>query len=364
MKPLIEKIILLAAALPLTVSIGNLFFLRPPPASTRARRISVLIPARNEAATIRGAIEAILASRNVELELIVLDDHSTDGTGNIVREYTDTRVKIIASRPLPANWCGKNHACSQLAEAARYDILLFLDADVRIRADGIARLAEKLCSSPTLGMISGVPQQITIKWLEWSLIPIIHVLLMGYLPLFLDRGARTAFTAACGQLIMVDAKAYHAVGGHETIRNRLHDGMALAKAFRHCGHRTALIDATPISICRMYRRNHEVWSGFRKNATEGLATPVGLPIWTALLATAHIVPFVCGSSPTLWLARLASLAFRALLAVKFRQNWRSVLLSPLGVALLLILQWQSFIAQKLGYPTQWRGRIYQGNHTT
>ena len=96
--------------------------------------ISVLIPARNEQATIRHSVETVLASHGVEFEVIVLDDHSSDDTAAIVAEVAnrDRRLRLVPAPPLPDGWCGKQHACHVLSQLARYDLLIWLDADVRL----------------------------------------------------------------------------------------------------------------------------------------------------------------------------------------------------------------------------------------
>ncbi|AQS88628.1 glycosyltransferase [Neoasaia chiangmaiensis NBRC 101099] len=360
MRRFLEKLTLASALLPLAMSAINLRLLRAPPLprTNTTCRVSLLIPARNEAANITGALGAALATRDIPFEIVVLDDHSTDGTGAIARAIADPRLRVIDSAPLPTGWTGKNHASAQLAAAARYELLLFLDADVRIQPDGVARLAERVRREPSLAMLSGVPRQITVGALEWLLLPLINVLLLGYLPLILDRKTVPGFATACGQLVMVRADAYQAIGGHGAIRSRLHDGIALARAFRRNGFRTALTDATPVASCRMYRRNRDVWSGLTKNATEGMATPRGLPVWTILLGAGHVLPFLLPASRPVTLARLASILFRSLIALRFRQGFATVLASPLGVGLLLIVQWQSFIGKLLGRPVEWRGRAY------
>src|SRR5688572_30719099 len=106
----------------------------PPPASAGfVPMISVLVPARDEAASIGACLSSILASKDVVIEVLVLDDDSSDDTAAIVEGYanTDRRVRLIAGTPLPPGWLGKPNACAQLAAAASAPILAFIDADVR-----------------------------------------------------------------------------------------------------------------------------------------------------------------------------------------------------------------------------------------
>ena len=134
---------MVCALIPCSMFIGNLLLYRPPPplASLPLDPVSVLIPARNEAAGIALAVESVLASIGVPFEVIVMDDASTDQTASIVAALgrRDGRVRLEQAPALPHGWNGKQHACWALAAAARYDILCFVDADVRLAPEAISR---------------------------------------------------------------------------------------------------------------------------------------------------------------------------------------------------------------------------------
>ncbi len=124
------------AAIPCALFLMNLRLYRPLPARAEEGRppVSVLIPARDEEHNIRATLETALASTSLEIEVIVLDDHSADATAEIVAEFAkrDSRVRLVTGEPLRYGWCGKNFACHQLAQAARHPLLVFMDADVRV----------------------------------------------------------------------------------------------------------------------------------------------------------------------------------------------------------------------------------------
>ena len=286
----------LALALPpALIYLRNVYLYRPPPLPVGPLPpVSVLIPARNEARSIGPAVEAALASAGVELEVVVLDDHSEDGTADIVRAIgkRDGRVRVESAPPLPADWCGKQHACHVLAGLAAHPALVFVDADVRLAPDGLARCVAFLERSGA-DLVSGVPRQETGTFLERLLIPLIHFLLLGFLPLWLMRRSRRAgYAAGCGQLFAARRDAYQKAGGHAAIRASLHDGLTLPRAFRRAGLATDLFDATPVAACRMYRSAREVWFGLAKNAREGLAAPRLLVPSTLLLLGGQVLPFV------------------------------------------------------------------------
>jgi Glycosyltransferase like family 2 len=357
----------LAALLPALVFRRNLGLYAPPPPQREDRpAVSILIPARDEEGSIRGAVEAALASEGAEIEVIVLDDHSEDATASIVREIAarDPRARLEAAPPLPAGWNGKQHACAVLGGLARHPLLLFVDADVRLAPDGAARAAAFLAAGGA-DLASGVPRQETITFLERLLIPLIHFVLLGFLPVERMRRSRhPAYGAGCGQLFLARREAYEKAGGHAAIRVSLHDGVALPRAFRRAGFSTDLFDATAVATCRMYRSAGEVWRGLSKNATEGLAAPEKIVPATLLLLAGQVMPpllLLLGSGPALVPAAIGTAAayLPRLAAVRrFRQPLDGALLHPVAVVVFLVLQWVALGRKALGRPAGWKGRSY------
>lgn len=360
---------LLLAALFAGLALSNLRLYRSPPLPPAAARprLSVLIPARDEEANIGAALASVLASEGVEMEVVVLDDGSTDRTGAIVRAVAalDPRVRLVEGAPLPPGWIGKQHACWQLSLAAGAPLLVFMDADVRVSRDALARLAA-FADGARLGLASGFPRQITGTLGEKIVIPQILVVLLGYLPFAMARRQPTdpRFAAACGQLLLVTRTAYAASGGHAAIRGTIHDGLRLARSVRAAGHATDLCDLSGLASCRMYADWASLWAGFSKNAREGMATRRALPVWTILLGGGHVLPFLLlpvSGGPAFWLSVLAaSLVWGAAGAVAARTgaSWLSVLLHPVGVAVTLAIQWNALLAGPRRRPAVWRGRSY------
>jgi len=201
------------AILPARMYWKNLSLYAPPPrpeADATLEACSVLIPARNEEDAIGPAVRAALASEGVELEVIVLDDHSEDRTAEVVSSLarSDGRVRLVSAPELPPGWCGKQHACWVLSGLARYPLLVFQDADVRLSPDGIARMAGFMASSRA-DLASGFPRQETVGLLEQLLIPLINFILLGFLPIErMRRSRRPAFSAGCGQLFIARHEGY------------------------------------------------------------------------------------------------------------------------------------------------------------
>lgn len=332
--------------------------------------VSVLIPARNEEQNILATLESVLANQGVEFEVIVLNDHSTDRTAEIVRTFAerDSRVRLESAPPLPSGWCGKQHACHVLAGRARHPLLMFLDADVRLAPDALARMAGFMAASLQLALASGVPRQELGTFSERLLIPLIHFVLLGYLPMFMMRWTRRPeFSAGCGQLFIARADAYRRVGGHSQIRATLHDGVKLPRAFRRAGFKTDLFDATDLATCRMYQANAETWRDLGKNATEGLAAPGAILPMSVLLFGGQVLPFfLLAFAPWLsanaitWATAAGVLAYlpRMVAVWKFKQTVGTALLHPLGVIALLAIQWLALVRSVRGQPSEWKGRSY------
>jgi hypothetical protein len=354
-------IALALALMPIVFGIINLRRLprlaATPPAGVQ---VSILIPARNEAANIGACLEAALASTGCAVEVLVMDDGSTDNTAEIVRGYAarDARVRLLAAPSLPPGWTGKVHACARLAEAAEGTHFLFIDADVRLAPHAAAAMAAHSAAN-NIALVSGVPKQEMKTIGEGLTVPFINFLLLCYLP-FGGRAIqrKPSLAAACGQLILVERGAYVATGGHTTIKGVLHDAIALARLFRERGHDTEIVDGAPLATCRMYDGFGPAWAGFVKNAREGMATPIGLPIWTVLLAGAHLWPWALLPDLEAVATILLMFALRAAVTIRTREPWWTVPLHPLTVIVALAIQWTALLRSALGLKSGWKGRAY------
>jgi glycosyl transferase family 2 len=371
------NLVLCCTALMLS-SVSAILFLRnsrlylPPPEAIPGNmqdpKISVLIPARNEAENIADALRSVLANQGVDFEVLVGDDCSDDDTPAIVTEIAqrDPRVRLLSVETPPQGWNGKQHASQRLAEAAANPLLCFLDADVRLAPDALSRIARRMSESDAQ-LLSGVPRQETRTWMEQLLIPLIHFVLLGYLPLDRMRaGTDPAYAAGCGQLMLAWRTAYRTAGGHAAIRSTLHDGLKLPAAFRRAGFKTDLFDATPVAHVRMYRGARQVWHGLSKNATEGMASASRLPVFTLLLFGGHVAPLLLFSAALHWhslpaaliafFATMMSYLPRVVSVRRFHQPPLGAVLHPLGVLLLLAIQWCALGKYLLGGTTTWKGR--------
>ena len=330
--------------------------------------VSVLIPARDEGSSIEACVRSVLASEGVAVEVIVLDDHSEDATASIVGKLSnqDSRVRLVSGKPLPDGWNGKQHACHQLAGHATGGYFLFLDADVRLNPRAVEQL-RSYHHHHGLSLTSAFPFQETGTWMEKLLIPLMHYILLCFLPFRGMRESRDpSFAAGCGQLFFTNPKDYSSAGGHQAIKGSRHDGVTLPRAFRRADLTTDVIDGTNIARCRMYTSATEVVRGLLKNATEGIASPLLIVPFTVMLLVANVVPwgllfgaFLSGNSIAVVLCILLvgfSLTPRMIAAARFSQSKLGALFQPIAILIFLLLQWIALILSVAGFRVRWRGR--------
>ncbi|WP_168565342.1 glycosyltransferase [Crateriforma spongiae] len=354
--------------------------------------ISVLVPARDEAAGIEACVRAALASRNVDVEVVVMDDGSTDGTDEIVRRLAtqDDRVVYCQGKTLPDGWNGKQFACWQLSQVARYDRMAFIDADIRLQADALEILSRRM-DRTGVALLSMFPHQETGTFWEKLLIPMMHFVLLGYLPMARMRASDSpGFAAGCGQFFLTDRDAYQTAGTHEAIRGSRHDGVKLPRAYRTAGLMTDVVDGTHLAQCRMYNNAAEVFRGVLKNATEGIASSRLIVPFSILLIGASVAPTVLmvayvwawawggasgNTAPVLPAVDMAigvmivglfvmSIYPRAMAAIVFRQSWTGAILHPIAVAVFILLQWIAWLQSLLGIQVAWRGRVEKPGTST
>jgi glycosyltransferase involved in cell wall biosynthesis len=243
-----------------------------------ALRLSCLIPARNEPAVIGETVRALLAQARPEMEVLLLNDHSTDGTAEVARAAAgdDPRLRILPGEELPPGWLGKNWACHQLAQAASGEILVFTDADVHWSAGAVdALLAEMEATGAHL--LTVWPTQETVTWGERLTVPLMALVVHAYLPILcVHHTPYPLFAAANGQCMVFRRPAYSAVGGHASVRDNVLEDVTLARHIKEKGLRLRMIEGNGLVRCRMYRSWAEVRNGYAKNILKGYGNTVGL----------------------------------------------------------------------------------------
>ncbi|MBX2801582.1 MAG: glycosyltransferase family 2 protein [Myxococcales bacterium] len=342
-----------------------------PRAPADVPRVSVCVPARNEQREIAHCVHAILASDAPIHEVVVLDDNSDDDTPRILAELAERheRLRVVThTGKLPEGWVGKVHACHLLSQHAEGELLLFVDADTRLTPSGVARLLS-LWSGLGVDAVSAVPHQRTGTAFEALMMPLLHLTYVAWLPMplvWLTSDPR--FCAANGQVMLLSANALREVGGFEAIASEIVDDMALLRAFKTAGRRVVFADGAKIAVTRMYDGAADLWSGFSKNAYEGIGGSAFAMLFVmALYLASFVLPYVLLLAavwvPALWLPALvgvgANLVLRTGLALRHGHSLLSVVAHPVAVVLLCAL----LVNSRRWYLSDrvvWRGRVYAG----
>jgi glycosyltransferase involved in cell wall biosynthesis len=319
-------------------------------------KVSILIPARNEADNLRQLLPRLLASAYANYEILVLDDHSTDNSKEVART---AGIPVLQSEPLPAGWTGKNWACWQLAQKAQGDIFLFIDADVLPAPLAVARTVGCM-ESENLAGLSSFPRQIYDNlWLAATVPFIMELPIVGWIPMAAVSSRRFPyFMAANGQWLAVRRTSYFLAGGHSGVRSNIVDDIALANRIRQHGTFKTFYGSLDVSV-RMYKSYGQMQLGFSKN----LFLLCG-GSWMAFLGflgfytLVYIVPVVAAvTAPWTWGMALLALTFgwRWNTATVMKSPKRAIWLHPVGVLLAGQLLLLSAARTQCGGNT-WKGR--------
>jgi len=306
--------------------------------------VSLIIPARNEAHNLPYLLKSLAEQSLKPLEVIVVDDGSTDDTAEVARRHGAT---ILISRPLPADWRGKTWACHQGAEAASADMLCFVDADTRFdQPDGL----RKLLDAWREGAYSVCPwHAVERPWEHLSLFFNLNMLL-GTVP-----------DGLFGQLLLIDRESYRKTGGHEKVRDKILENFRFARYCREAGVPAKSAVGRGIISFRMYpggpREMIEGWTkGFASGAGQTSGRVLGLIIgWFTGLMLICIGMFVSGFAwpwMALYLIATIQVGIFARRAGDFR--WWLAPLFPLALVFFFWLFARS--ARRSGKPVTWKGR--------
>jgi hypothetical protein len=338
----------------------NLRGLRVPPTDPSPVRqaVSVLIPARDEAHRIAATVTSVLGQVGVPgLEVLVLDDGSTDGTADVVRRAAagDPRLRVLTGEPPPPGALGKPHACVQLAAAARARVLVFVDADVVLAPHAVAA-ALAVLDDAGLDLLCPWPRQLADGPGPRLVQPLQPWSWMVTLPLRrAERSPRPSMVAANGQFLVVRAAALAAAGGPV---DAVLDDIALARAVKRVGGRVGLADGSTLAGCRMYADWSELAAGYRKSLWTAFGPAPVTAAVPALLALAYLVPPLAAlrGSPIGLIGYAAAVAGRVLAARRSGgRAWPDALAHPVSVAALIWL-WLGSWAGRLRGTLSWKGR--------
>jgi cellulose synthase/poly-beta-1,6-N-acetylglucosamine synthase-like glycosyltransferase len=344
-------------------TIYNLHRLRRPPVEPARvpECVSVLLPVRDEAQRVEACLRTLMSQRLVaDLEILVLDDQSSDATLDIARATAsgDRRVRIWTGSPLPDEWLGKPHACHQLAGAARGSVLVFVDADVLLAPDAVAATVS-LLRTAGLDLVCPYPRQLAEAIGPRLVQPLLQWSWLTFLPLGLaECSARPSLTAANGQLLAVDAATYARSGGHAAVRSEVLEDIGLLRAIKAVGGRGVVADGTSIATCRMYDDWSSTRDGYTKSLWAAFGSPAGAAAVVALLVVCYVAPPVAAlrGSRIGAAGYAAAVLGRALVARRVGgRTWPDSLAHPVSIAAVGWLTAQSWWRRR-NHRLTWKGR--------
>ena len=338
---------------------------------------SVIVPARNEARNIGRCVRSILTSGYPSLELIVVDDHSQDDTAALAQHAAngDSRLRVVTNPPLPNGWFGKQWACVTGVRAARGELLLFTDADTEHAPDLLPRAVNALLRDD-VGLLTVAGHQETHGFWERLLQPQVFWMLLVRFggTESVSHARRPEDVIANGQFLLVRRTAYESVGGHESVRDKVAEDLALAHRFHRAGLGVRLLRGEDQLSTHMYASLSELIAGWGKNIYAGgidampggsvgrVAFPFVLPLQPLMTVAPPIVLAMAllgmvGGDWLLWSATsvAANLVWWAVIYRGFRQRVWYALAAPLGSAMLLYIIGRA-IAR--GRRVGWKGREY------
>ncbi|MCU0622248.1 MAG: glycosyltransferase [Gemmatimonadaceae bacterium] len=351
----------------------------PPPAplppGEPVPRVSVVVPARNEARNIERLVRSVLASTWPNLELVVVDDHSSDGTGALARTagHGDPRLVVIEPPALPEGWFGKQWACWCGAQRATGDVLLFADADTWHAPALVARMMRAQAESGADLLSVAGTQELHSFW-ERVVMPLPFFLLLlrfGGLNAS-ERATSHRRVIANGQCLLMRRAVYRDLGGHEAVRDTAAEDLRLAQHVRAHGGRVVLRAGLEAQRTRMYRSLGAIVAGWSKNMYAGGKHLLPRAAWPLFRLTLPLAPLLLLIPTLLPLAALlglvpAWLGQAGLIALVSQTTWAAImyrwlrlpvlyaLAAPLGAG---VMCWIALVAAARGDAVSWAGRTY------
>jgi len=340
------------------------------PASSDAPLVSVVVPARDEQRDIEQTLRALSAQRYPALELIAVDDRSSDGTHAAMERVRadDARITVVSGSEPPAGWLGKPWACAQGAARARGEWICFTDADVRFAPDALSS-ALAFAEAAGGGGVTLSPRLLCESFWERTVQPVATLAITALVaPPALSQRPDAPIALAAGAFMLMRRELYERAGGHAAVRDRVADDLALGRAVKRAGGLLVLAHGDELLEVRMYHGHRELWRGWRKNAAYGL--PGGAPAAFAGAAAAALGALVpplalsCGlRRGDRGLARRGAIGLAALIALRAsdRRSAPTALAyattAPLGVAWIAAVTFVA-AADRLRGGSRWRGRRY------
>ncbi len=355
----------------------NLRSLKRPSVNTRlpdpAPLVSILVPARNEAANIKACLESLSHQDYPNIEILVLDDNSSDDTSDIVNRIVadDSRIRLFHGEPLAEGWAGKPFACQQLARHAHGDWLLFVDADTT-HSPQMLRSIMGLCFELNPSLLSGFPRQISTSLPQKIAIPVLYFIIFSWLPLWVVQHMKNSRPSlAIGQFLLFRSDDYRRIGGHHSVKSRILEDVWLGVEITRSGGRHVVVDLSPVVSCNMYRNVKVMWEGFiRWMYSVASLSPAALIGMILAGIIFYLAPFywlwrgLTGTVyTTLWQVVVISqlviiFSMRWVLDNRFKEPIISSIAHPLGFSFLCVCACQAVYRMCAKIGISWKERIY------
>lgn len=324
--------------------------------------VSILIPARNEEDNIIALLTSIKNQDYSNIEVLVLDDNSSDNTFNLCEAFCreDPRFKVIRGQELNDGWLGKNFACHQLASIAKGRYLLFLDAD-EIIYDGLINNAVHRMRQGKLALLSLFTNQIMLTVGERLVVPLMHFLLLNSLPLRLVRlSDNPKLAAASGQFMLFDSVSYHAHQWHAQVKDKVVEDIEIMKLVKAYQYRGESLLSNAYIKCRMYNGFSDAVHGFSKNLLAGFSYNIaGLVCYLLLVMVGPVFIALYLNYSLLFFAITLIVLTRIMISLSSGQNvFLNILLHPFQMMSLVLISVVS-IKKYLTKKTNWKGRIIE-----
>ena len=341
----------------LTIAAVNFFQIRTPKATSQLLdSVGVVVPMRNEAENVEGIV-ATLSAQDGPFHFYLLDDNSEDKTLELLQRFTagDSRFTVIKGAPLADGWIGKTWALQQLYEASSEDVLVSIDADVRLTNDAINKAVTSLRGA-RLDFLSPYPRQIAHSFGERLIQPLLQWSWLTTVPLRYAEGARQkSMAVANGQFFVVRRSALDSISGYQSVKHAVIDDVFLARQLIAQGSSGTVIDGSDIAETRMYASWSEIEAGYGKSLNRAFGSIFGAIFVIIFLFVTSIAPLVLGilGNPYGWLGFAAIVGSRVLSAIKSRGSVVDSVLHPISIAALIYLIVYSYLVR--GTVT-WKGR--------
>lgn len=334
--------------------------------------VSILIPARNEEENIKRCLLSLAKQDYRNIEILVLDDSSTDNTAGIVRGLSkkDRRIRLYHGKKLKKGWMGKPYACHQLAGYARGDYLIFTDADTLHFPGSVSSSVASLLRNK-LGALSIFSKEIMVTIHERMMVPFGVYMILCFMPLYLVKRAKSAlFCTAIGQFMLFKRDVYEKIGGHESVKSEVLEDIKISKRVKRSGYRFMIFDGRNNLYCRSYRNFREVIRGYSKVLFAAFDYKLHIISIIIVLVSAvllfpflWLIPAILFKWPMIMIELMVLqiaiiLITRIVLSIRFKSRAVDILLHPFTIVYLVLIAVNSIFNTIAGVGVNWKGRVY------